>query len=79
MVLPEVNPVVAELVTLLSAHDAEEKRLIGLIRAEGGLPMDATACHDALEREILYAMARATDAEVREAIDVYDRTEPVLI
>lgn len=69
-----MNAVVAELVTLLEAHDQEEKRLIALIRAEGGLPMDATAVHDAMERTLLYKFAAASDAEGREAIDRYDRT-----
>lgn len=31
--------------------------------------------HDALEREILGAMAVATDEEIHEAVEVYDATD----
>jgi hypothetical protein len=69
---------VEELIHLLTIHDVEERRLIGLAR-DGKLdPWDERQWgeHDMLERRILYKMARASDAEIKAAIDEYDALVP---
>lgn len=65
--------VVARLTTLLTAHHHEEMRLLDLIR-QGQLHRRSLRWgpHDDLERDILYAMAEATDPEITAAIDAYE-------
>lgn len=72
------------LVKLLTEHDNIEKELIRLERLrragttapwELGRLRGLWEVHDALEREILGAMAVATDEEIHEAVEVYDATD----
>lgn len=71
--------IVAEMVGLLTVHDREEKRLIHMVRRGGFLKSTEWEYHDYLERKILYTMARATDDQIREAIDRYDAMEEPLV
>lgn len=69
--------VVLPLTALLTQHHQAETLLLALIRAGSLTPdtWDTTPSahrHDHLEREILFAMAEATDDEIQQAITAYE-------
>jgi hypothetical protein len=61
------KPVVAQLHKLFKLHDKHEMRLVKRIRREGAAPAIMFHEHNQLERDIIYAMADATDAEIKAA------------
>ena len=76
--------VILSLVELLTVHDQIEKELIHLARLAGKEMMAPSDWekwgvlwkrHDALEREILYSMADATNAEIHQAVEEYDASD----
>ena len=64
---PIRKAVVVKLRRLFQKHDKSELQLVKKLRREGMLSDDDLAEHDQLERDVLYAWADATDAEVEEA------------